>query len=137
MPVVTPRAASTETVKSVRCFSRFCTTIRCKPSCSARSLEIGTQIKPRPCVAMKLTASGVTFSAAITKSPSFSRSASWFMLKTDDEMYRVVAHLVRRFFRLEIERPETAVAASGSVKLWIEVKDAVALQIHYPQIGIT
>ena len=76
MPVVTPRAASTETVKSVRCVSRFCVTIRCKPSCSARSFEMGTQIKPRPCVAMKLTASGVTFSAAMTRSPSFSRSAS-------------------------------------------------------------
>ena len=56
MPVVTPRAASTETVKSVRYISRFCATIRCKPSCSARSFEIGTQIKPRPCIAMKLIA---------------------------------------------------------------------------------
>ena len=76
IPVVTPRAASTETVKSVRYISRFCATIRCRPSCSARSFEMGTQIKPRPCVAMKLTASGVAFSAAMTRSPSFSRSAS-------------------------------------------------------------
>ena len=58
MPVVTPCAASTETVKSVRYISRFCATMRCKPSCSARSFEIGTQIKPRPCMAMKLIAFG-------------------------------------------------------------------------------
>ena len=32
MPVVTPFAASTETVKSVRYISRFCATIRCRPS---------------------------------------------------------------------------------------------------------
>ena len=76
MPVVTPVAASTETVKSVRYISRFCATIRCRPSCSARSFEIGTQIKPRPCIAMKLMAFGVAFSAAMTRSPSFSRSAS-------------------------------------------------------------
>ncbi len=76
MPVVTPRAASTETVKSVRYISRFCATIRCSPSCSARSFEIGTQINPRPCIAMKLIAFGVAFSAAMTRSPSFSRSAS-------------------------------------------------------------
>ena len=33
-------------------------------------------MRPRPCVAMKLTASGVTNCAAIVRSPSFSRSAS-------------------------------------------------------------
>ena len=34
-------------------------------SSSSRSPVIGRQISPRPCVAMKLMASGVTFSAAI------------------------------------------------------------------------
>src|SRR6185312_5964455 len=34
------------------------------------------QIRPRPCVAMKLMASGVILSAAIVRSPSFSRSSS-------------------------------------------------------------
>ena len=34
------------------------------------------QTRPRPSRAMKLTAWGVTFSAAITRSPSFSRSSS-------------------------------------------------------------
>ena len=76
MPVVMPRAASTETVKSVRCNSRLCATMRCKPSWRARSSVSGTQIRPRPFFAMKLTASGVTFDAAMTRSPSFSRSAS-------------------------------------------------------------
>src|SRR5699024_7605965 len=37
---------------------------------------IGTQTSPRPYFVIKLTASGVTFSAAIKKSPSFSRSSS-------------------------------------------------------------
>src|SRR5688572_21899513 len=34
------------------------------------------QIRPRPCRAMKLMASGVTMSAAMVRSPSFSRSSS-------------------------------------------------------------
>ncbi len=45
-------------------------------SSSRRSGVIGRQIRPRPCVAMKLTISGVTCSAAQTRSPSFSRSSS-------------------------------------------------------------
>jgi len=76
MPVVTPSAASTETVKSVEYISRFSATMRFRPNCSARSFEMGTQIKPRPCIAMKFTDAAVAFSAAITRSPSFSRSAS-------------------------------------------------------------
>jgi hypothetical protein len=43
---------------------------------SSRSAVIGMQISPRPCVAMKLMTSGVIFSAAIVRSPSFSRSSS-------------------------------------------------------------
>ena len=45
-------------------------------SCSSRSDGIATQIRPRPCVAMKFTACGVIFAAAMTRSPSFSRSGS-------------------------------------------------------------
>ena len=49
---------------------------------------------PRPWVIMKLTVSGVTFSAAQTKSPSFSRSSSsttmmtrpWRMASTASSM---------------------------------------------------
>ena len=36
----------------------------------------GAQINPRPCVAMKLIISGVAFSAAAKKSPSFSLFSS-------------------------------------------------------------
>ena len=45
-------------------------------SSSRRSSVIGRQIRPRPCLAMKLMTSGVTFSAAMVRSPSFSRSSS-------------------------------------------------------------
>ena len=45
-------------------------------SSSRRSSVIGMQIRPRPCLAMKLMTSGVTFSAAMVRSPSFSRSSS-------------------------------------------------------------
>src|SRR5437867_992465 len=41
---------------------------------------IGTQIRPRPYLAMKLIASGVTCSAASARSPSFSRSSSSTMM---------------------------------------------------------
>ena len=45
-------------------------------SSSSRSGVIGMQIRPRPWVIMKLIALGVTFSAAMVRSPSFSRSSS-------------------------------------------------------------
>ena len=44
-----------------------------RSTCSSVSV---TQMRPRPCVAMKLMASGVTNWAAIVRSPSFSRSSS-------------------------------------------------------------
>ena len=51
-------------------------TISGMSSSSSRSGVIDRQIRPRPYLAMKLIASGVTFSAAIVRSPSFSRSSS-------------------------------------------------------------
>ena len=42
----------------------------------ARSAVIDRQMRPRPCAAMKLMASGVTNWAAMVRSPSFSRSSS-------------------------------------------------------------
>ena len=59
------------------------------------------------------------------------------MCEADDEMYCVVAHLVGGFLWLEIKRAETAVAASRGVKFWVEIKDALAVDIDYSQIGIT
>ena len=47
-----------------------------KCSASQRSGVSARQISPRPCVAIKLIASGVMHWAAIVRSPSFSRSSS-------------------------------------------------------------
>jgi hypothetical protein len=80
MPVVTPLRASMETVKAVpkkEVLSATCI-VRC--SSSQRSSVRGMQMRPRACVAMKLTWSGVTSSAAQTRSPSFSRSSSSTMM---------------------------------------------------------
>ena len=76
MPVVTPVAASIDTVNAVPCGVRLSRTICCRPSWRQRSSVSVRQISPRPYLAMKLIASGVTNSAAITRSPSFSRSSS-------------------------------------------------------------
>ena len=76
MPVETPSRASIETVKAVPNGVSFWSVIWRSPSTSQRSGVRHRQISPRPCVAMKLTASGVTNCAAIVRSPSFSRSSS-------------------------------------------------------------
>ena len=60
MPVVTPSAASIDTVKLVPSAAVLSRTIKGKFSCSQRSRVRVKQIKPRPCLAMKLIASGVT-----------------------------------------------------------------------------
>jgi hypothetical protein len=76
IPVETPSRASIETVKAVPNCASFWSVIWRRPSSSQRSGVRQRQIRPRPCVAMKLTASGVTNCAAIVRSPSFSRSSS-------------------------------------------------------------
>ena len=76
MPVVTPSRASTETVKAVWNGASFLAAIRLRPSSWQRSSVSARQIRPRPCVAMKLIASGVANCAAIVRSPSFSRFSS-------------------------------------------------------------
>jgi hypothetical protein len=76
MPVETPSRASTLTVNAVPSEALFFSTIigsRSRSMCSSVSVR---QISPRACFAMKLIASGVTRSAASTRSPSFSRSSS-------------------------------------------------------------
>ena len=69
---------SLRSARRTRCrtASVFCDTISGISSSSSRSGVIDRQISPRPYRAMKLIASGVTFSAAIVRSPSFSRSSS-------------------------------------------------------------
>ena len=76
IPVVTPSAASMETVKLVPWTERLTRVIGARSSAFARSSVIGMHIRPRPKRAMKLMISGVTTSAATTRSPSFSRSSS-------------------------------------------------------------
>ena len=62
---------------------------------------------------------------------------AWLMLEPDHEMDRVIEHFVGRFLRLEIKRPKTAVAASGSVKLRVQIEHAFGFQIDGAQIRIT
>ena len=73
--MVTPSAASIETVKAVWSGASFFAAIRSRPSSSQRSGVSARQISPRASFAMKLTASGVANWAASTRSPSFSRSS--------------------------------------------------------------
>ena len=76
MPVVIPSRASIETVNAVWKGDSFLAAIRSRPSSSQRSRVSARQIRPRPCVAMKLIASGVANWAARVRSPSFSRSSA-------------------------------------------------------------
>ncbi len=75
VPVVISGAKSIETVNAVSS-PPFVLTICGIWSSSSRHDATGRHTMPRPCVTMKLRASGVHRSAAMMKSPSFSRSAS-------------------------------------------------------------
>src|SRR5438105_11136413 len=76
MPVLVPALASTETVKAVRCDSVLSATISGMRSSSRRAPTTGRQITPLVWRTMKAIPSEVIFSAAMMRSPSFSRSAS-------------------------------------------------------------
>src|SRR3954452_11993088 len=76
MPVVTPSRASIVTVNGVWCAVSFFSDMSSRPRSSQRSGESARQIQPRAWVAMKLMSSAETNSAAMTRSPSFSRSSS-------------------------------------------------------------
>ncbi|VVB67745.1 Uncharacterised protein [uncultured archaeon] len=80
MPVVVFCRASTDTVKAVPMDSVFWLVMSCKSIARRRSAIMGMQIRPRPRRAMKLMLSGVTISAAIIRSPSFSRFSSSSMI---------------------------------------------------------
>src|SRR5215213_1118658 len=80
IPVVMPLRASTVTVKAVDLFGPSDETMRGIWSASSRSPTIGIQISPQPWRAIKLIASDVQNSAAIARSPSFSRSSSSTMI---------------------------------------------------------
>ena len=76
MPVVTPVAASIDTVKPVASLPLLCGTISGSCSSSQRCDGSDRQINPRASHAMKAIFSAVTNSAAMHRSPSFSRSGS-------------------------------------------------------------
>ena len=83
IPVVHPCVVrSTETVNGVSCSDVLWVTIIGRFSSSQRDSGSGAQISPRPWAAMKLTISGVIFSPATMKSPSFSRSSSSTTIST-------------------------------------------------------
>src|SRR5271165_5212617 len=76
IPVVTPWRASIASQKAVPYCEVFSAVMGPMRRCSRRSSVMARQTRPRPYLAMKLMASGVTFSAARVRSPSFSRSSS-------------------------------------------------------------
>src|SRR3954471_5976644 len=76
MPVVTPSRASMVTVNGVSWAASFLSVISSSPSASQRSAVSVRQIHPPAWRVMKLMSLAVTNSAAITRSPSFSRSSS-------------------------------------------------------------
>src|SRR5829696_10033818 len=76
MPVVMPSFASIEAVNAVPMREALWVTISGMSRRSTISPAMGRQIRPRPWAAMKLMSSGVTSSAAMVRSPSFSRSSS-------------------------------------------------------------
>ena len=80
IPVVAPLSTSTETVKAVPSRAVLSWVMSGILSSSRRCPSIGIQISPRACVAMKLTCWAVTHSAAMARSPSFSRSSSSQMM---------------------------------------------------------
>src|SRR6185503_9648300 len=76
IPVVVPCTASTDTVNAVRCTSVLWATMSGNRNSSRCSPSIGMQITPLVWRIMNAIDSAVTFSAAMMRSPSFSRSAS-------------------------------------------------------------
>jgi hypothetical protein len=64
-------------------------------------------------------------------------SFAWGVLKPDHEMHCVIPHFIGRLLRLEIKRPKTAVATSGSVKLRVQIEHVFGFQIDDAQIRIT
>src|SRR5438105_3702582 len=112
---------------------------------------MGTQIKPRPCVAMKFTASAVTSlkfgfqgysePRKIDKIPArefpHPIHRACLVLESNDEMHRVVAHFIRALPWLEIKGAETTVAAPRGIKFWVQIEHAFALRVDDAQVRIT
>src|SRR5262245_40485985 len=118
MPVVTPCRASTEMVKAVPkqdVFSASGVIIGMRSS-SSRSPVIARQISPRPSRAMKLMACGVANSAAMARSPSFSRSSASTMITNLPARKSASA---------------SSIPASGIARLSNKLLDILAQNIHF------
>ena len=76
MPVVRPCLTSTVTVKAVPSGASFSATMGCRCRRRASASDSGAQTMPQQLRMMKAIFSGVHRLAAITRSPSFSRSSS-------------------------------------------------------------
>ena len=76
VPVVMPVRASMCGVNGVACGSTLLPGSGSRCSRSQMAGDMARQRMPQPLRTMKLIASGVTFSAAMTRSPSFSRYSS-------------------------------------------------------------
>src|SRR5437763_7295941 len=76
IPVVVPCRKSTLMVNAVRWLSVLAATMSGRSSSSMRSPVIGTHMSPEVWVRKKAMFSGVAASAAMMRSPSFSRSSS-------------------------------------------------------------
>ena len=75
-PVVQPSSLSTVIVNGVPSIDVLSATWCGRSSSSARERVSGAQSTPRAFLSIKFTFSGVIFSAAMIRSPSFSRSSS-------------------------------------------------------------
>ena len=75
-PVVQPSSKSMVTVNGVPSIEVLSSTCMFNSSSWQRSAVMGAHSTPRPSRSIKLTFSSVIFSAAMIKSPSFSRSSS-------------------------------------------------------------
>ncbi len=75
-PVEQPSSLSTVTVNGVPNIEVFCSTWWGSSSSLQRDMVRGTHSTPRAFLSIKFTCSGVIFSAATMRSPSFSRSSS-------------------------------------------------------------
>src|SRR5690349_4511226 len=92
------------------------------------------QIRPRACRAMKLMISGVTFSAAHTRSPSFSRSSSsMMMIIRPSRMSRTASSMVAIAMRSyvnrkpEIDKPSDLAVLNQTFNI---LRDNVDFEIH-------
>src|SRR4029450_2235667 len=88
------------------------------------------QIRPRPNLAMKLIASGVIFSAAMVRSPSFSRSSSSTTMII--RPWRNAATASSMDANGDFGRRGCAISAPGQLERTGDVlADDVALEIDY------